>query len=171
MSDPTTNLAALYADEQGKLQRLLMRRGMSSTAAADLVQDAFLRLLGAPREEVRDLRSYLFRTTRNLTIDSARQRRRNTLSNAVELDVNIIDPAPLPDAVLISRQEFQALHAALADLPPRCREVLILHKFEGLSYAEIADRLGIAKNTVMVHMVKAVSCLKARFCEVSLPGG
>ncbi|MBN9146799.1 MULTISPECIES: RNA polymerase sigma factor [unclassified Nitrobacter] len=171
MSDLTTNLAALYADEQGKLQRLLMRQGMSRTAAADLVQEAFLRLLGAPRDDVRDLRSYLFRTTRNLSVDHARQRRRNTISNAVELDENIVDPAPLPDAVLISRQEFQALHAALADLPPRCREVLILHKFEGLSYAEIADRLGVAKNTVTVHMVKAVSCLKARFSKVSLPGG
>jgi RNA polymerase sigma-70 factor (ECF subfamily) len=144
---------------------------MSRTAAADLVQEAFLRLLGAPRDDVRDLRSYLFRTTRNLSVDHARQRRRNTISNAVELDENIVDPAPLPDAVLISRQEFQALHAALADLPPRCREVLILHKFEGLSYAEIADRLGVAKNTVTVHMVKAVSCLKARFSKVSLPGG
>jgi RNA polymerase sigma-70 factor (ECF subfamily) len=40
-----------------------------------------------------------------------------------------------------------------------------------LSYAEIADRLGVAKNTVTVHMVKAVSCLKARFSKVSLPGG
>jgi RNA polymerase sigma-70 factor (ECF subfamily) len=163
MSDLTANLAALYADEHGRLQRFLMRRGMSASAAADIVQEAFLRLLRAPREEVRDLRSYLFQTTGNLAVDDVRRQRRNALGHAVELDDAIVDPAPLPDAILISREEFQALHGALAELPPRSREVLILHKFEGLSYAEIAVRLGITKNTVMVHMVKAMSGLKARF--------
>lgn len=167
MSDLTSNLAALYADEQGRLQRFLMRQGISRATAADIVQDAFLRLLGTPREDIRDLRSYLFRTTRNLTVDRARQRQRNALGNTVELDESIVDPAPLADAMLISRQEFQALHAALADLPPRCREVLILHKFESLSYAQIADRLGIAKNSVAAHMVKAISCLRSRFREAS----
>jgi RNA polymerase sigma-70 factor (ECF subfamily) len=66
---------------------------------------------------------------------------------------------------MISREEALALNAALLELPARCREVLILHKFEGLSYAEIADQLGIAKNTVMVHMVKALGCLKSRLRE------
>ncbi len=171
MSDLTSNLAALYADEQGRLQRVLMQQGISRTAAADIVQDAFLRLLGAPRENIRDLRSYLFRTTRNLTVDHARQRQRNALGNTVELDETVVDPAPLADAILISRQEFQALHAALAELPPRCREVLILHKFENLSYAQIADRLGIAKNSVAAHMVKAISCLRSRFREASASDG
>lgn len=168
MSDLTNSLATLYADEHGRLQRFLMRRGMSAAAAADLVQDAFLRLLCVPSGDVRDLRSYLFRTTGNLAIDNARQRRRGAaIVNAAVLDETVADPAPLPDAALISREEAQALKEALAELPPRCREVLILHKFEGLSYSEIADRLGIAKNTVMAHMVTAVGRLKCRFCEIS----
>lgn len=171
MSDLTGNLAALYADEHGRLQRFLIGRGMSASAAADIVQDAFLRLLRAPRLDVRDLRSYLFRTTGNLAIDRVRQQRRNALGNPVELDETIADPAPLPDAVLISQEELQALHAALSELSPRAREVLILHKFEDLSYIEIADRLGIAKNTVMVHMVKALASLRTRFGEISSPSG
>jgi len=171
MNDLTTDLAVLYADEQQKLQRFLMRQGLSRTAAADIVQDAFLRMLRASREDVRDLRSYLFRTARNLTVDHARRERRGILGTAAELDETIADPAPLPDTVLISRQELLALHVALAELSPRCREVLILHKFEGLSYSEIADRLGIAKNTVMAHMAKAVASLRVRFCEISSPGG
>lgn len=171
MSDLTGDLAALYADEHGRLQRFLMGRGLSASAAADIVQDAFLRLLRAPLHEICDLRSYLFRTTGNLAIDRARQQRRNALGNPVELDETIADTAPLPDVVLISREEFLALYAALADLPPRTREVLILHKFEGLSYIEIAERLGIAKNTVMVHMVKALGSLRTRFGDVSASKG
>jgi len=48
------------------------------------------------------------------------------------------------------------LAAAVEALPPRTREVFRLHKYEGLSYSDIAEQLGIAKNTVMVHMVKAL---------------
>ncbi|MCG6206732.1 RNA polymerase sigma factor [Rhodopseudomonas sp. HC1] len=170
MSDLTDNLATLYADEHGRLKRFLMARGVSASAAADIVQEAFLRLLRTPRDEIRDLRSYLFRTTGNLAIDDVRRQQRSVLGNAVELDEALADPAPLPDAVLISREEFQALHAALAGLPPRPREVLILHKFEGMSYAEIAGRLGISKNTVMAHMVRAMFSLKASFSDPNATG-
>jgi RNA polymerase sigma-70 factor (ECF subfamily) len=145
-----------------------MQRGVSAAAAADLIQEAFLRLLRVPRGEVRDLRSYLFRMAGNLVIDDVRHRRRTGAFIDVEaVEDQLVDPAPLPDAALISREEFRALEEALTALPPRCREVLILHKFEGLTYAEIAERLGITKNTVMAHMVKGVSCLKGRVREIS----
>jgi RNA polymerase sigma-70 factor (ECF subfamily) len=163
MNGTTADLEALYTDAHGQLQRLLMRNGLSRAEAADLVQDAFLRLLGAPMAEVRDLRSYLFRTTKNLFVDSLRSRRKAILHDAAPLDEDIVDPALQPDAALISSQELTQLLKALDALPPRSREVLILHKFEGLSYVDIAARLGIAKNTVMVHMVKALGCLRAQF--------
>ncbi|MNL19253.1 RNA polymerase sigma factor [compost metagenome] len=81
------------------------------------------------------------------------------------MDEAVADPAPLADATMISRQEIAALKRALDALPPRCREVLFLHKFEGLSYQETASRLGISKNTVMVHMVNALGQLRARMRE------
>lgn len=169
MTETTAHLAALYADEHGRLQRFLVRHGLSRAAAADIVQDAFLRLLGRPRAPIGDLRGYLFRTTRNLAIDEARRRRRSLLDNAAPLDETIVDPGLHPEACLISREELTRLLRALEALPPRTREVLVLHKFEELSYAEIAQRLGIARNTVMVHMVKAVGSLRAHFADGSAP--
>jgi RNA polymerase sigma factor (sigma-70 family) len=43
----------------------------------------------------------------------------------------------------------------LDDLPPRCREVFELARLEGLSQAEIAERLGISVNTVIAQLAKA----------------
>jgi len=47
----------------------------------------------------------------------------------------------------------------VAQLPPRTRQVFLLVKVEGLTYAETAERLGIARNTVMVHIVNAMAKL------------
>lgn len=173
MTHDWENIAGLYADEQGRLKRLLVRRGMSAQGAADAVQEAFIRLLRAPRDDIRDIRSYLRRTTETVAIDLHRRERRTTdvIDFQVEVDDRIADPQPLADARMISQEELAALDAALLELPPRCREVLILHKFEGLTYAEIAERLGIAKNTVMVHMVKALGCLRSRLGENNSRGG
>lgn len=164
MTTNSTSIASLYATEHGRLRRMLIRRGLSAQSAADAVQEAFIRLLRAPIEDIRDLRGYLHRTAETVAIDLHRKERRGAaiIDPAALVDENTVDPMPLADAQVISAEEFAVLYAALRDLPPRAREVLILHKFEGLSYAEVADRLGIAKNTVMVHMVKALGSLKSR---------
>lgn len=169
MSMESTSIASLYAAEHSRLRQILVRRGMSAQSAADVVQDAFIKLLRSPTADIRDLRSYLRRTTETVVIDHYRdqQRAARLVDPAAPLDENIADPLPLPDAVIISAEEVAALAAAMQELPPRAREVLMLHKFEGLSYGEIAERLGIAKNTVMVHMVNALGCLKSKLREIN----
>jgi RNA polymerase sigma-70 factor (ECF subfamily) len=171
MSRQATHLATLYAAEHTRLRRLLIRRGVPAWAAADAVQEAFLRLLRAPTDDVGDLRSYLFRTAGNIAIDEHRRRVRvgTVVDFSADLDGSAADPSPLPDAALMSAEALTELEKALSELSPRCREVLLLHKFEGLSYAEIAERLGIANNTVMVHMSNALGALKRRLREISSP--
>lgn len=167
MTQNFTSIASLYAEEQIRLKRMLVGKGMSAQSAADAVQEAFIRLLRSPGNDIRDLKSYVQRTAETVAIDVHRFERRAAAvidPNAL-IDDSYADPQPLADALMISREEALALNAALLELPARCREVLILHKFEGLSYAEIADQLGIAKNTVMVHMVKALGYLRSRLRE------
>lgn len=171
MSSQVTNIATLYIAEHDRLRRALVRRGVSAAAAADMVQETFLRMLRAPANDLGNPQGYLFRTAGNIAIDEHRRQTRTNaiIDTAAELDVSVADSAPQPEAAFISSEEIAALHQALAELPPRCREVLMLHKFEGLSYAEIADRLCISKNTVMVHLGKAINILRLRFREISSP--
>jgi len=61
------------------------------------------------------------------------------------------------------------LRGAIRALPPRSRTVLVLHKYEGLSSAEVAAKLGISRNTVMAHMFTALKRLRA--CLVPPPEG
>jgi RNA polymerase sigma factor (sigma-70 family) len=172
MSDKALSVATLYATEQDRLRRRLVGRGLSAQQAADAVQELFLRLLRAPRTDIRDASAYLSRAADTIAIDHWRQKQRTRrLFEAEPPDsLMIADPAPSAEARLVEQDMIQDLEQALSALPPRCREVLLLHKFEELSYAEIALRLGISRNTVMVHLANAMNLLRRHMREKNRPG-
>lgn len=161
------SFAMLYVEEGPRILRRFRRRGLSTAEAEDLAQEAFLKLLNAPPEDLREPKAYLARVAEHVFIDRIRRARRAqavTPSGAPPSE-EVADARPSAEAALIAREEEEALDRALAELPPRCREVLKLHKFEGLSYAEISAKMGISRNTVMVHMVKGLGVLRRRLKE------
>lgn len=153
----------LYAfnEQRAALTRFLARRLGCEALAEDLAQETWLRLAGRGTAGIGNFRAYLFRIASNLAFD---HQRHAGLGIEVEADAALVDrvadPTPTPETVALQRSEWERLLRAVDALPPRCREVFLLAKFEDLSYSEIAARLGIAKNTVMVHMVKALGCLE-----------
>lgn len=164
MSDTPHALALLYVSERGSLLRRLERRGLAAQEAGDAVQEAFLRLMRTPQADIRDARAYLHRTAESVRIDGWRGERRAAavIDRHADVTADSPDGTPCAEARLIAQQEAIALAAAVEALPPRCREVLMLHRFEELSYAQIAERLGISKNTVMVHLANAMTALRRR---------
>ena len=151
-----------YWDE---LAGFLGRRLGDPAIAADLTQETYLRAEAVPANiAIIYPRAWLFATARNLLVDHARRRRvRGFGLGAADDLTELPDEQPRIDAVLLAREELDVLARAVDALPPRTREVFCLHRFDGKSYAEIAQELGIAKNTVMVHMMKAL-----RLCRDAL---
>ena len=68
--------------------------------------------------------------------------------------------APTPEDQLLERSEGELAEAALAALPARFREILVLREFEGLSYRELSQVLGIPMGTVMSTLSRARDCLR-----------
>jgi RNA polymerase sigma factor (sigma-70 family) len=172
MSDSALSVAALYAAEQDRLRRRLIGRGLTAQQAADAVQELFLRLLRTQRGDIRDASAYLSRAADTIAINHWRRERRHGLLFDAEPPeaLMVADPRPTAETRLIERDSVQDLEGALSSLPPRCREVLLLHKFEELSYAEIAERLGISRNTVMVHLANAMNLLRKHMREKNRAG-
>ena len=132
----------------------------------DLVQEAYTRLLCAKREgRLTSAKAFLFTVARNLAIDIFRRRRRTAnhepLSDLAEMPA--LEEAADTVASLEHQYRLEALIDAVASLPERCREVMMLRHLDGLAYKEIAERLGISPNTVKVHMVKGVKDCTAFF--------
>ncbi|MDB5722219.1 MAG: polymerase ECF-type sigma factor [Alphaproteobacteria bacterium] len=146
-------LEALYRVEGPGLRRRLRARLGSSEEAGELVQDAFARLLGSGAlQHLRQPEAFLNRIVRNLLID--RSRRRAALPPHLPLQ-DVAVPADQSDAIEL--EQLRTRYRRLVDaLPPRTREVFLLHRAEGLTYAQIADRLAISPRTVEWHISEAI---------------
>ena len=153
----------LYLEHEQELRRHLTRRLACADTAGDLTQEAFARLLRRQAAEPLDNpRAYLFRIAANLVTDHFRRRARSPAQPPDGGIDDLVDQGAGPDRTLLAREDLTRLKRAIDELPPRRREILLLHKFEGLSYQEIADKLGIAKNTVMVQMMRALAHCRDR---------
>jgi RNA polymerase sigma factor (sigma-70 family) len=139
-----------------KLRKLLLSRGRTIDDSDDLIQEAFLRLeLYCRDHQVHQPEAFLVRTALNLSVDEHRSARaRRVVAERVE-SLALIDPRPMPDEVLATRQRLQRMKRGLQSLSPRAREVFLMNRLEGYSYGQIADALNISESAVEKHIAKA----------------
>lgn len=171
MTAPTAHpLIAAYFEQREALGRFLRARMGVSGDVEDLLQDLYLKVAGLdPATEVRDSRAFLYRLASNQMMDRWRSGQRSVArdaawrlaNHAVGTTEDMAD-APSAEAVVAGRQRLAVLNAAVAGLPDKTRTVFSLHKFEGLSYAEVAARLGISRSSVEKHMMDALRVLAAK---------
>ncbi|MBO9631573.1 MAG: RNA polymerase sigma-70 factor [Chitinophagaceae bacterium] len=127
--------------------------------AEEITQDVFVDIWNN-RQKLPDLdnfRNYLFIIARNKTYSRLRKR----LAVLVESNSDKIkEELYNPDAQLIYKELYNELNNAIDQLPPRRKQVFMMSRFEGLSHAAIADKLGISKQTVNEHIVEALQFLR-----------
>jgi len=102
--------------------------------------------------EVRRLRAFVRRIVGNHGADVE--------LTGVELE-HVADPRPTPETIVMHRRELRRLLEAIAALPERRRQAFVLKRIEGLAYDEIAERMGISRNTVISQVVAAMAQLDA----------
>jgi len=159
-------IAARY---YGRLVRFLRRRARSTEDAADLAQDAFVRLAAADIREIRKPASFLFTTALNLLRDRARSAHARHAAYTVPAEeTQLICPAPQAERVLDGEQRLRVLEAALLELSPKCRAVFVLFHFDGLSQRDIADRLRISVSMVEKYVKQALSHCEKRLNELNI---
>lgn len=164
---PASTLIDQYLGQREALARFLRARMGPAGDVEDLLQDIYLKAVAAgDGADIQNPRAYLYRLASNLLLDRVRARRQTIARDDawrqvhhVAGPVEDIADAPSAEDVLASRQRLAALLAALETLPPKTRRVFRMHKFDGLSHAEVAGRLGMSRSSVEKHMMDALRVL------------
>ena len=149
----------IYTDNRPQFERFFRQRVNSPEDCEDLQQELYIRVHKLdPDKSIDDPRAYLFRIALNLVNDLLRRRQRLSYQSAEILDeAEVRDDTYSAEVQLYDRQRVKLLQKAIAELPPKCRQVFLLRKVEDLSAREISDQLGISQNMVEKHLRKALS--------------
>ena len=142
------------------LARLVSAYARDRSEREDLQQDIALALwvaLPRFRGECPE-RAFVLRVAHNRALTLVTRRRR-TITVVIDEDLDPVDPAPHPEAVLHDRQRRRLLLAAIRRLPLAQRQALLL-SLEGLDHDEIGGVLGINANAVGVRVHRARAALE-----------
>ncbi|MDX9883338.1 MAG: RNA polymerase sigma-70 factor [Prolixibacteraceae bacterium] len=162
----------VYERYSHKLFSFVFRILKNKSEAEDIVQEVFVKIWEA-RETLGDhklLNSYIFTIAYNSSIDLIRKRINNDkyLEHLKNSSVTQFTPSS------VSQVEYNELNRRveqlIANLPERQKQVYLLHREQGLTYPEIAQKLGISKNTVENHMAKALKYLRQNIDDSLLFG-
>lgn len=142
--------------------RMLSDRG----AAEEVTQEVFVKVISrAHQYDGRaGVASWLFAIAANACRD---RRRRDRRAAVVSLDV-VPEPRSKAEGIeasMVSEERRRAVRKALAGLSEEQREALVLARYHGMPYAEIAQTLGISVGAVKTRIFRAVETLKAHFAE------
>jgi RNA polymerase sigma-70 factor (ECF subfamily) len=163
MNERTKHLGNGLKDQLTLLRRRLLQRGRSNRNDIDeLIQEAFLRLCRYQQEQktpVRDPVAFLLDVVEHVHIDRLR---RSVLTQRIFSDQPIEELPFLtntegtPDQEVEAHELLERIERRLAVENPHVREAFLLHRFEGLSYVEISQKLKISTATVKRHIAKAM---------------
>lgn len=150
---------ALYQRHAGALRGFLLRWSRSQAAADDLLQLTFISAVrGRGRwEKGRAVKPWLYAIAANAARDwSRRQGRGETLTDDGALPVTAISG----DAQVADPGLSRAVQAALAKLPEGQRLPILMHRFEGLGFSEIAEVMGLSETAVKVRAHRGYARLR-----------
>jgi len=159
LAGDTQQFAHLVARYQGELYRHAVSMVFDHDAAADMVQDAFVRAythLGTCRDHVR-FRAWLFQTLRNRCLDYLKEARRKN----VRLDDAgpIVDSAEGPAHQVERARLREEIRQALMTLPDAQREAFLMHYVEGVPYETMAELLGASVSALKMRVLRAREAL------------
>src|SRR4051794_40213222 len=143
--DPA-KLAEWFGDRAPGLV-LYARQWLDASAAEDVVQEVFVRLMAQPREPA-NLKAWLYLATRNAAIAAGRSGRRRVRRERVVAERRGAEATPLLHTSPEDRIDAVAAEAALAGLPEQQREIVLLRIWGGMTLAEVASVTGLALSTV-----------------------
>lgn len=157
MEEKTRHIESLFKQHYQAMYRLAFMMLHDEEESRDIVHDVFARLLdGDIRFDSGKAEAFLLSCVRNSCLNVMRS---HDYRERAMRDFPINDEAS--DDSEAFESEIKALQNGISRLtPPVCREVILLHYRHGLTFKEIATRLGVSETTIYKHLRNALNQLR-----------
>jgi RNA polymerase sigma factor (sigma-70 family) len=170
VAEPKPSLVErLFAEQRGALLAFFRRRIRSKVDAPDLAQEVYLRMLRiSDQEAIRNPVLYLYTVANNLVKEHAVLERRRASGidiDEVEADEQL-EVLPAFERDLDQAQRAARLRVVLKQLRPKCQAAVALRFTHGLSYREVALRLGVSPQMARKYVVQALTHCRRRMARV-----
>lgn len=154
-------MGVLFDRHHQRMYRFFRRTNRDREACEDLVQSLFLRMLEyrTSYEGRSAFITWMYRIAIGLRADYARQRQRR----GTDISPDLLHEELPAGGATVPERELARLRAAMRALSPADREILMLTKFEGLSYQDVAELLGCTTGALKVRVHRALKDLRGRF--------
>ena len=170
MADPKPSLVVrLFAEHRVALQAFFRQRIRSKADAQDLAQEVYLRMLRvSDQEAIRDPVLYLYTVANNLVKEHAVLDRRQASGIDIEevATHEQLETLPAFDGELDLEQRVARLRVVLKQLRPKWQAAVELRFTHGLSYREIATRLGVSPQMVKKYVAQALLHCRRRMARL-----
>lgn len=159
-----TLIEALYLKYRQALWRFLARKHLTRDEVADIVQETYCRVQqSADPQTIRYPKAFLFRVADNIRLNTQKRQRHGIDHDTDEIEaLEIATEEPGPYRSIKAQQELAIVRAALQELPPTCRDVFVMNRFDNLSYAQIASELGLSVSMIEKHVSHAITHMRKR---------
>jgi len=161
----------LYKKYCGRIYKFGYSLLKSKEEAENLLQEVFLSLWEHRFnvENNASVKSFLFTVTYNSAISFLRKKAKD--NEFFKYLKSLQEPSDVPVDVALNYRELETrLEEIINGLPQRQKEIYLMHKVEGLKYAEIAERLSLSVNTIENHMARALRTIRDKLGSYSLMG-
>jgi RNA polymerase sigma-70 factor, ECF subfamily len=133
----------------------------------ELVQDLFLKIW-ANRQDINpdeSLKSYLYKITQNNCINKLKRNKIQSKYIDILRLIYVENREFTPYDILLTKEISNTIINSIEKLPPKCKQIFKLSRFDGLKYYEISEKLEISVKTVEGQMSKALEHLRYELKE------
>jgi RNA polymerase sigma-70 factor (ECF subfamily) len=160
-----SQLAILFERHHRALFRYFVCMNSAREQAEDLVQDVFFRMLRYREsyDPAQSFTAWMYQIARNAGVDQVRKRRPAEVVDidaVLERRTELVSALPGPEENASHHQDLALLRRAMGQLPDDKREILVLSRFQGMKYEDIAEVLGCEVGTVKVRVYRAIRALE-----------
>jgi len=136
--------------------------------AEGIIQNVFIKIWTKKNIQT-NINGYLYSVTKNACLDFLRSKKQqlhldNNLSQ-LEASINYAALSDDSASLIIEKELNEAILNSIELLPPKCKDVFVKSRIEGLKHKEISNEMNISTKTVENHITKALKCLKVSLKE------